>query len=322
VTDAVVAGVDVGGSGTRAAVATLDGRIVGYGTGPGGNRQAVGPAGVRDAVGVALDGALAGAGTTRSALIAVHVGAAGVDFPSDRDEVTAALDLPATVENDALLGIYAGTTEGWGGAVVGGSGTNAVARAPDGRVLFVGGASWLSGDWGGTHMLGIEGIRLAIRSWEGREPPSALSEAIRRHAGAPSMEALYEAVGSFRGPDPAGVAPVVIATAEAGDPLAARLVRAFGREMGLSVGTALRRLGIADRHPEVVAFGGLFHMGRGRLLLGALRREVHRHAPGARVGVLDVAPVVGAVVAALRAVGADRPVLAGDLRDQWRRWAP
>jgi N-acetylglucosamine kinase-like BadF-type ATPase len=314
----LVAGVDVGGSGTRAAVATVEGRLVGFGTGPGANRQAVGATGVRDAVAAALDGALAAAGADRSALVAVHLGVAGVDFPADRDEVAAALGFPATVENDTLLGLYAGTSAGWGGAVVGGSGTNAVARAPDGRVLFVGGASWLSGDWGGAHMLGIEGIRLAIRAWEGREAPSALSDLVREHAGFPSMEALYEAVGSFRGPDPAGVAPVVIAAAEAGDPPAARLVRAFGREMGLSVGTALRRLGIAADRPEVVAFGGLFHMGRGRLLLQALRRELHRHAPGAALAVLDVPPVLGAVVAALWAAGERRPGLAASLRDQWR----
>src|SRR4051812_17904380 len=112
-----VAGVDVGGSKTLAAVADSTGRITGVASAAGGNRQLVGADGFRTALDEAVDAALSQAGGARGDLLALHVGASGLDFPEDGVELRAALgdDYPnAVVENDALLGLYAATTAGWG----------------------------------------------------------------------------------------------------------------------------------------------------------------------------------------------------------------
>jgi N-acetylglucosamine kinase-like BadF-type ATPase len=300
---ALVAGVDVGGSKTLAAVATETGQIVGVGSATGGNRQLVGADGFRKALDDAVDQALTEAGVTRGDLVALHVGASGLDFPEDGVELRAAIGADyadPVVENDALLGLYAGTTAGWGGVVVGGSGTNAAAVAPDGTTLFVGGLGWHCGDSGGAAMLGVEAQRLAIRSWEEREPPTVLSQLLVVHMGVADMTQVFHKVATFAGPDPLAVAQLVARAARDGDAPCTSLLEAHGRDMGLAVGTALRRLGIAESKPEVVGLGGMFPMCEGTRLLDALAEEVQRHAPAAIVRVLGTEPVVGAVVAALR----------------------
>src|SRR5204862_7663709 len=101
---------------TLAAVASSTGQIVGVGATGGGNRQLVGADGFRKALDAAVDAALTVAGASRGDLVALHVGASGLDFPDDGDELRAALGsayADPMVENDALLGLYAGTTAGW-----------------------------------------------------------------------------------------------------------------------------------------------------------------------------------------------------------------
>jgi N-acetylglucosamine kinase-like BadF-type ATPase len=316
----LVAGVDVGGSKTLAAVAGAGGRIVGVGSAGGGNRQLVGADGFRKALDEAVGAALDEAGGTRADLAALHVGASGVDFPEDGDELRAALGddyRDPVVENDALLGLYAGTAAGWGGVVVGGSGTNAAAVAPDGTTLFVGGMGWHCGDSGGAAMLGVEAMRLAIRSWEEREPPTALTRSLVELTGADDMADVFRKVATFVGPDPLSVAPLVAQAARDGDGPCSALLEEHGRDMGLAVGTALRRLGIGELSQEVVGLGGMFPMCEGTRLVPALADEVRRHAKLATVKVLGVEPVVGAVVAALRHAGHDHVGLVADVRASW-----
>src|SRR3954470_15831923 len=196
----LVAGVDVGGSKTLAAIADENGHIVGVGSSGGGNRQLVGADGFRKALDEATGKAVAQAGAAQADLVALHVGASGLDFPEDGDELRSAIGADyadPVVENDALLGLYAGTSAGWGGVVVGGSGTNAAAVAPDGTTLFVGGLGWHCGDSGGAAMLGVEAQRLAIRSWEGREPPTALTELLVAHMGSADMTEVFRRVATF-----------------------------------------------------------------------------------------------------------------------------
>jgi N-acetylglucosamine kinase-like BadF-type ATPase len=319
----LVAGVDVGGSKTLAAVADREGRVLGVGAGPGGNRQLVGAEGFRRAVDEALGGALALASAMRADLAGVYIGAAGLDFPEDGVELRAVLadDLTELViENDALLGLYAGTSQGWGGVVVGGSGTNAAAVAPDGTTLFVGGMGWHAGDTGGASMLGVEAVRAAIRSWEGRERATLLTDLVIAAIGAADMAEVFRRVSTFdRPPDSLAVAPLVAEAARRGDELADGLLATHGRELGLAVTTALCRLGLVDA-PDVIGLGGMFPMCASTSFLPSLEREVHRQIPTARVRVLGVEPVVGAVAAALRHAGQDVDV--ANLRLQWvERWA-
>jgi N-acetylglucosamine kinase-like BadF-type ATPase len=297
-------GIDVGGSGTRAVLVARDSAVVAVGRGPAGNHQGVGWDGTRAAIDAALQG------MPLAEVQATHVGASGLDFPEDIAVLQGLLShLPGlVVENDCLLGLHAATTDGVGGVVVAGSGTNAKAVGRDGQVVGVGGVGWHCGDVGGAAQLGLETLRLAIRSWEGREVASTLVRRCVELAGVDGAAQLLHDVGTWTGPDQLAAATVALQEASAGDPLARGLVGHFGREMGLAVGLALRGAGLAQEQPPVVLIGGLVAQSLalpGPVLLDALALEVARHVPGARIRPTDAPPVLGALAAALRRTGVD-----------------
>jgi N-acetylglucosamine kinase-like BadF-type ATPase len=302
VASAQVLGIDIGGSGTRAVLCGVDGTVVRVGTGPTAQHQVVGHDGTRTAVAATLEGWDLGG------VVATHVGASGADFPEDLVALADDLaHLPGlVVENDAVLGLHA-ATEGFGVAVVAGSGTNAVAVGRDRSTHQVGGLGWHCGDVGGAWQLGVDGLRQAIRAWEGREPASTLTARCCELAGLADGAALLHAVARFAGPDALKVASIVIEEAGAGDAVADALCRAYGAEMGCAAGLALTGAGLADEDDvAVVVIGGLVAQSlaaRTAPLLDALIAAARLRAPGARLLPWDGSPVVGAVAAALRRVG-------------------
>ena len=71
-----------------------------------------------------------------------------------------------------------------GVALVGSTGATAWGvRADDGRHLTMGGWGALLGDEGSAYAAGLLGLRAAVRSFEGREAPTALVDALCQHFG-------------------------------------------------------------------------------------------------------------------------------------------
>src|SRR5918912_2798771 len=89
---ALFVGIDVGGSGTRAAAADAEGRVLAIGKGPGG--PVVNGAAARRQLGRALDAALAPiAALARAARCVVHAGSRGLSVPGRRESLLIELSL-------------------------------------------------------------------------------------------------------------------------------------------------------------------------------------------------------------------------------------
>jgi N-acetylglucosamine kinase-like BadF-type ATPase len=215
----------------------------------------------------------------------------GADLPPDIAALDAALSgrswtRAATVDNDTFALLRAGTDDADAIAVVCGSGINCVGRRADGRIARYPSLGWETGDWGGGYMLSREALFLAARAADGRGEPTALVEALG------DVAKLGEDV--HYGRVQLRLAPLVLEIAAAGDPVARGLVERQAEEIALLVRRALRDLGLETA--TVVVGGGLLAPG------GLLRDEiVERVGP---IVVPEDAPVVGAALAALDAVGA------------------
>ncbi|PWH15597.1 MAG: ATPase, partial [Anaerolineae bacterium] len=149
-------GVDAGGTKTHALIVSETGQAVGFGQGGPGNWEGVGLAGMTEALRTAVFAALKMAGLSIRQIEGTGMGLAGYDWPCQYEMIAGAvqplgLNCPLALVNDAALGIFAGTTEGWGVSVVSGTGCNCRGRAKDrkteGRV--VGGGSHWSGEYAG-----------------------------------------------------------------------------------------------------------------------------------------------------------------------------
>ncbi|WP_083914423.1 N-acetylglucosamine kinase [Nocardia concava] len=184
------------------------------------------------------------------------------------------------VTSDAVTA-HAGALGGSVGVVLA-VGTGAVATAVDeaGRFTRVDGWGPLLGDEGSGGWIGVEGLRAALRSHDGRGPRTALVDAVGEHYGVTVSE-LPNLIGQQDNPasTAARFAPIV-ARAAATDETAAAIMTAAGRALGRSVLAAIERSGLRPPVPCAIT-GGLVNLGAALLdpLDATIERVVERRAP-------------------------------------------
>jgi N-acetylglucosamine kinase-like BadF-type ATPase len=228
----------------------------------------------------------------------LSVGAAGAASAPEAAAVLARhlADLPGAssvaVTSDAVTA-HAGALGGSPGVVLA-AGTGAVATAVDdtGRFTRVDGWGPLLGDEGSGGWIGIEGLRAALRSHDGRGPRTALVAAVGERYGI-SLDQLPKYVGQQDNPAliAARFAPSVAAVA-AVDETAAAIMTAAGHALARSVLAAIERSGLRPPVPFAIT-GGLVKLGAP--LLDPLDRSI-AHAIDRRTPLGD--PIDGAALLA------------------------
>jgi N-acetylglucosamine kinase-like BadF-type ATPase len=306
-----VIGIDAGNSKSDAVVATTSGRLLAWCQGPGLASPLNDLAAWRYRLISLVEQAVAqaGAAAASTAACAVYF-LANVDLPAERRiarrELTrAALAQLTVVENDTHAVLHAGAARPWGVAVVAGAGINAVGVHPSGRTAGYLAFGDYTGDFGGGHSLGVQCLGAAIRDRDGRGPRTALTTLVPRHFGLRTADEVAIAVHNhtLNHEGLHVLAPVLFEAASARDSVAMAILRAFGDEVAIMANALIRRLHLVRTDVEVILGGGTLQSNNG-VLLDRVTAGVKAKAPRAQIQVLDVAPVCGAVVDALRRVGA------------------
>jgi N-acetylglucosamine kinase-like BadF-type ATPase len=300
--------VDGGGTRTRAAVADLEGRVLARGFGPSSNLQNVGLEAVTAALTTAIEGALlqvpgglykGEAPAWRSGrLAAACFGLAGIDSREDETRLSSwvrdqAVAPRFSVLNDSELVLACGTPEGFGVALISGTGSICLGRTKDGRTARVGGFGPLLGDEGSGYALAVSALRLAMRTSDGRAQATALLRAALAHFAMPDtlalMNHLYAPTSTPA--DVAGFAATVVDLGGRGDAEAGALVTEAVGELVAHVRVLSQTLRLVK--PPLALSGGVLRSQVRTQLLAALHGEV-----GPVNHVTD--PVVGAIALARR----------------------
>jgi N-acetylglucosamine kinase-like BadF-type ATPase len=248
-------GVD-GGAATQAVLADLGGRLLGRGRGPESNHHRVGLEKAHEAIVTAIEGAFlsafgprARAEAGRQRVAAACFGLAGVDGPADEERHAAwardrGFAARLRIVNDTELILAAGAPDGWGIALVSGTGSNCLARAADGRTVRVGGWGPLLGDEGSGYQIGLSALRVAAQAADGRRLVPGFLEKVLVHWSLPGPDALLPHVyaAETTHADVAGLAGPVMDLAAAGQPDARRIVDEAAASLALHVDTAVRLL--------------------------------------------------------------------------------
>ena len=277
-------GVDGGGTRTVALLATPtdDGwKLLGRGEAGPGNRQAAGHDAAMGSISEATGRAFAAAGLKRRPVEAACLGLAGAGRADDqaavRDWVLGAkLAAQVEVTGDSALLLAAGTPEGWGVAVVAGTGSMAFAKGPDGATARAGGWGYLLGDEGSGYAVALAGLRAAVRAADGRGPATRLVAGFLEQLKLSRAEELVGLVHRSDRPALAALAAVVASAAETGDPVAVGIVRDAAGELADAVVAAARPLGLGSLLPLALA-GGMMVSAPGyrdRLLAALADRDV------------------------------------------------
>lgn len=299
--------VDGGQTGTRALLASIDGTILGQGSGgpvrhvfAGGGEET--RASLRDAITSAFNGA----GVEPGSVSAAALGVTGVQPNGpEADKIAAMVREVVEPERMAVVPDYVTNLEGAsagepGVVVVAGGGAVAYGRAEDGREAVASGFGYLLGDEGGGYDIGRRAIAAAIRAYDGRDVPTTLEEGVQEAFGLTDLREIKRIVYTpdFSRDRVAALVPLVAGAAESGDEVACRIMTAAGEELARAALAVIHRLFTPGGTVGVYPTGGVFKAGE---VIGAPFREaIAREWPEAIVRQPRYAPVLGALILAGR----------------------
>jgi N-acetylmuramic acid 6-phosphate etherase len=261
----LVLGIDGGGSHTVAllAEASEQGAVVGRGLAGPSNIQSVGADRAFRELDAAIASAFTDAQIERHRVKAAAFGLAGVDSPAAAHivrswAVEAHIAEMVEVDNDATLLLSGGTPEGWGLAVVCGTGSIALARSPDGKMDRCGGWGHLLGDEGSAYALALAAVRAITRASDQCAPATRLTPTILRAMGLQEPIDMIHAVysGPWDRARLATLAPLVIQLAVEGDRIARDIVESQSIELARTVFAAAQKLKLTASPIPLALTGG------------------------------------------------------------------
>jgi glucosamine kinase len=227
----VLVAVDGGGTGTRARIVGLDGRVRGHGR-AGPSALALGVASAWRAIEAAIQDAFKSSARPmpppRS--IALGIGVAGAEYGQRLDALRelAGCFACSVLDSDAytsLLGAHGGEP---GAVIAVGTGSVGLSEWPDGRRVKVGGWGYPWADEGSGAWIGLRAMVLATQAHDGRRPAGSLVRALWKLTGEPGGLAAW-----LQQSDQAccaALAPVVFEHAPQ-DPAARMILVAAGMEL-------------------------------------------------------------------------------------------
>jgi N-acetylglucosamine kinase-like BadF-type ATPase len=309
--DIYVIGVDGDGSKTLAAVSDSQGRLLGEGIAAGCNYVRTGIGQAIANIKLAVDEALQQAGLAAAHIAFIQYALAGADRKEDFDILLPALAaLPFDKFDlvcDTIAGLRSGSPSNTGVVLICGFGTNAAGRNRLGRMVQIGGYGSFYGDYAGGNRLAQLTFQAAIRSWEGRERESILTEKIARYHGLPDIEAVIQHyLNTGIGRVPHELAIVVHEAANEGDRLSISLLENLGKELGVTAVAVIGKMDDfigEDENIRIVGIGSVLQKGRSPHLLKALEQTVREKHPHVHICIPQVEPVMGSVLLALDQLG-------------------
>jgi N-acetylglucosamine kinase-like BadF-type ATPase len=315
----VFLGIDVGGSKTHALLADEQGNILGMGeTGPG-NHESVGYDGLIHAMQTAFQFAASQHNIFTDQILGAGFGIAGYDWPSERQNTLNAisnlgLDCPLEVVNDAVLGLHAGSKNGWGINLIAGTSNNCYGCDASGKEGRVTGAGMLFGEFGGAVEIVVKAVQAVNYQWIKRGPATQLSRRLMEITGAESLAQLMENMVMEVTPINPMWAVDVIEIAAQGDPVAQGVIEWAGLELAELAKAVIRQLTFEEESFDLVFSGSLFQ--KGNILVSPVQSAVTEFSPGANFITLDVPPVTGAALLGMRAAGLDTKTCFPKIRNQ------
>lgn len=247
----------------------------------------------------------------RAAFLTVGGVLTEADREATRGLAAAATRLPPAtigVHHDAFGALAGGLAGEAGMVLVAGTGSICFGRNRDGQESWCGNWGPMLGDEGSGHWLGLEALRAVARAHDGRNSPTALTEAVLAWLGVDAPEELLRRVhvgGLTRG-EIAAFAPTVLRIASAGDAVAQDLTARGAHALAQCVRVV--RDALFDpaenmgRPVATVLVGGLT---RDEAYRRDLERAVARVAPRTRVVEPRLPPVLGAARVALERAGVE-----------------
>ena len=165
----------------------------------------------------------------------------------------------AKVIHDAEAVLRAGSPEGWGIALIAGTGSVAFAMDQSENVCVSGGWGFWYGDEGSAFWLGQAALKAVSKATDGRGPSTTLCEAIMDRLEVDAARGILQSLSrdSNVRHNIASLADLVIAQAEDGDQVATEIVMSGSIELARLVQSGAKGLSLPGQFPLALAGGVL-----------------------------------------------------------------
>lgn len=262
----LILGIDGGGTKTTALLARCDKgrfRVLGKGSAGASNPRVVGFDQSAMAIRMAVEAAFTDARLEKAVVHHLVAGISGAGREEERIRLNTLLqDLASQVEitTDAGLILEEGLFDGWGIAVIAGTGSMIIGKNQTGNVLRSGGWGSHLGDEGSAYAIGMSALKSLCQMQDGLVEPSPLREAVLQKLGLLKVEDLIAplAEGNWSKEIIAELALVMLEFADQGDALASRLIHDQAGALSQGVATLYGRLGFTQQPTPLALAGSLF----------------------------------------------------------------
>lgn len=263
-------GVDGGGTKTLAVVATIDEdgapRELGRGRSGPSNIRLAGSDLALNSLGESISAALADAGLENGRIDSAVLALAGASGPDIRTRLDHWIDsFPALghvrIIPDTEPVLAVGTPDGWGIALLIGTGSVASGLDATGRSLVRGGWGHWFGDRGSGYDLGRQALAAAAEMDDGYGPETTLLEILKDHFSISSLRQVVQwlATSDNVRKQVAAATPAVMAAAEDGDEVALRILSNGAHELGRITQSVAKGLDFKDGYPLAMAGSVICH---------------------------------------------------------------
>jgi N-acetylglucosamine kinase-like BadF-type ATPase len=314
-------GIDTGATKTHALLTDAAGKVLAFEQGGPGNPQSIGGyQSLERMLAELVQRACQSARVTPEQIHAAGLGLAGYDWTSQYErfyQVIRSAGLPENsfLANDAALGIYAGTSQGWGICVGAGTSFNCRGIGRDGREARAIGDGLKWGEGAGSLELAVRAAQMVIAQWLRTGPETQLTDLFMETFDAESLAELVEGMVLRRYPVTAELAPCIFDVARAGDEPAYEAVRWAAGKLGDLAISAARQLDLQEQSFEIVLAGSFFKAGE--ILIAPMKEKILQAAPLAEFFVLDIPPVCGGVMMAMIKSGRVEMKRIGQIKKQF-----
>lgn len=197
-------------------------------------------------------------------------GLAGLDDEADfkifkkvvfNKKINKFLDYKKTILcNDAKIALFAGSNNKNRIIITCGTGISCYGINENGLEAKTTGWDYILGDEGSGYAIGLEGLKVCMRAFDGRGGKTLLSKIILDKLKLKDEIALSGWVYKepFSKKKIAGIAKLVEKAAEQGDKECVRIYESNAKELVLSVLTVVRKLDLSNKYFDLVLSGGLF----------------------------------------------------------------
>ena len=311
-----VLGIDGGGTKTVCVLMDDTGQVLGRGEAGASNYQSVGIEAAFLSIQSAIAQATQSTGSVK--IEAICLGLAGVDRPADIQvahnlvqQLQSSQDLPITWElqpanvvicNDALVALVGGLGDTVGIVAIVGTGSIIYGRNIQGETKRVGGWGYILGDEGSAYNIAIQGMRSALRAYDGRSEATILQQRFIEHLNLRSIEDLIEVVyrRGWSVKDIAALAPIVDRAADEGDLIASNIINQAVNELVIATQVVINAIFREDEVLEVVTVGSVWRSLSN--IQQRYRESIVRRSPLVKVIYPHNEPAYGAGLLALKSL--------------------